>query len=209
MKTSLLAALVLAGAAVPALAQDAPKAAAPQPPVVAIRSQIDDLALLKALIPLKLTVAQIDVLLPPLRAASKAAAALKKTDDAAVQTLGPDVGEAYKAALKNEPIPEALEKKIVAENKAATDRLTAARKKATGEILEAAKETLTVEQKTEIERQCVAFYGGKRVPKAFADKPDKAPREVVLDLAVQGFIEQVLLFDRALTLLEKIKEALK
>lgn len=209
MKSILLASLALLGGALPAFAQDSPKPTAPPATVASVRSQIDDLALLKALVPLKLTAAQIDALLPPLRAASLAAAALKKTDDAAVLALAGEVEGAFKIALKNEPISDTLEKKILAENKASLDRLAAARKKATGEILEIAKETLTVEQKTEIERQCVAFYGGKRVPKSFADKPEKAPRDIVLDLAVQGFIEQVFLFDRSLALLEKMRDAQK
>ena len=204
MKFLTLAAVPLLSLASPALAQEPPKSPAN---VLAVRTQIDDLGLLKALTPLKLTPSQIAALLPPMKAASKAAEGLRKADDTAVLSLAADVSAAFATALKNEPISPELEKKIAAENKAAADRLIAARKKAVGEILSVAKEQLTTEQKTEIEKQCIAFYGGKRVPKAYADKPDKAPRDIVLDLAVQGFIEQIFLLDRTITLLEKIRDS--
>ncbi|MGC4044258.1 MAG: hypothetical protein QM758_10705 [Armatimonas sp.] len=202
----LLSALLIA---LPALAQDE---GAKQPPaspaaVSKAREQIDDLGLLKALIPLKLTSAQIEAILVPMRAASATAVKLQKQSDDAVAALAPDVAKAYQDAIAGKPVPEALEKKVADGTKAASERYLAARRKAVSEILAVAKEKLTETQKKEAERQCIAFYGGKRVPAQYKENPDKAPRDVVLDLAVQGYIEQVLLFDRTMTLLEKMREA--
>jgi hypothetical protein len=174
--------------------------------VLKVREQIDDLGLLKSLIPLQLTSPQIEALLVPMRAASTAATALQKQSDDAVLALAAEVSKARDTGLANKPIPEALEKKIAEAARAAAERYQAARRKAVSEILAVAKVKLSEGQKKEIEKQCIAFYGGKRVPAQYRENPDKAPREVVLDLAVQGYIEQNFLFDRTLTLLEKMRE---
>jgi hypothetical protein len=180
-----------------------------KPGVARVREQMDDLNLLKSLLPLKLTGPQIEALLPPMREASKAAIGLQKQADEATLALGEEVARTHEGAVGGKPIPESLEKKIAEAARAAAERYQAARRKAVGEILAVAKEKLTKTQKEEIEKQCIAFYGGKRVPKQYAENPEKAPRDVVLDLAVQGYIEQVLLFDRTLTLLEKMHAALE
>jgi hypothetical protein len=200
-----LAALSLS---LPALAQGAPKPAPAPPTVAQLREQIDDLGLLKSLIPLQLTSAQIEALLPPLRAASAAAVSLKKQSDEAVLGLESEITKAYAAALAGKPLPESLEKKTNEAAKATAERFVAARRKATDEIFAVAKEKLTEAQRKEIEKQCIAFYGGKRVPAQYKEKPDKAPREVVLDLALKGYIEQMFLLDRVLFLLEKMRVAL-
>jgi hypothetical protein len=176
--------------------------------VVKVREQIDDLGLLKSLVPLQLTSPQIEALLVPMRAASTAATALQKQADEAVLALAAEVSKARDSGLANKPLPEALEKKIAEGAQAAAERYQAARRKAVGQILAVAKEKLTEPQKKEIEKQCIAFYGGKRVPSQYRENPDKAPREAVLDLAVQGYIEQTLLFDRTISLLEKMRETM-
>ncbi len=200
----LLSALLIA---LPALAQGGETKTTPLTGVPKVREQIDDLSLLKSLIPLKLTTEQIEALVVPMRAASTAATALQKQADEAVAALAPDVNKAYTGALAGTPIPESLEKKVADGNKAAADRYQAARRKAVSEILAVAKLQFTPSQKEEIEKQCIAFYGGKRVPARYKEDPSKAPRQEVADLAVQGYIEQILLFDRTLTLLEKMRTA--
>lgn len=200
----LLSALLIA---LPALAQGGETKATPNAAALKVREQIDDLSLLKSLIPLKLTAEQIDALVVPMRAASTAATALQKQSDEAVTALAADINKAYTGALAGTPISDALEKKVADGNKAAADRYQAARRKAVSEILTVAKLQLTSTQKEEIEKQCIAFYGGKRVPARYKEDPSKAPRQEVLDLAVQGYIEQILLFDRTATLLEKMRAA--
>jgi hypothetical protein len=195
---------VLCLSLLPAWAQDVPK-----PSLTKVREQVDELNLLKSLIPLRLTVSQIEALLPPMREASRAAVALQKQADDATLALGEEIGKAHAAALGGRPVPESLEKKVAESVRAAAERYQAARRKAVGEILVVAKGKLTKPQKEEIEKQCIAFYGGKRVPSKYRDKPDEAPRDVVLDLAVQGYIEQVLLFDRTLAVLEKMRTELE
>ena len=193
--------------ALPSLAQGGAKPPA-APSALQVREQIDDLGLLKSLVPLQLTPAQIEALLPPMRAASTAAVALRKQSDEAVLALADEVAKAYALAIAGKPLPESLEKKTTEAGRAANERFLAARRKAVGEILAVAKVKLTETQKKEIERQCIAFYGGKRVPALYKENPDKAPREVVLDLALQGYIEQNFLFDRSVYLLEKMRAAL-
>jgi hypothetical protein len=199
-----LGALLLA---LPALAQGTSKP--PTPPTAAqLREQIDDLGLLKSLLPLQLTSAQIEALLPPMRSASAAAASLKKQSDETVLSLESEITKAYAAALAGKPLPESLEKKTTEATKATAERFVSARRKAIDDIFAVAKVQLTAPQKKEVEKQCIAFYGGKRVPAQYKENPDKAPREVVLDLALKGYIEQMFLLDRVLFLLEKMRTML-
>jgi len=200
----LLSALLVA---LPALAQGGETKPTPNAAAIKVREQIDDLNLLKSLIPLKMTSEQIEALVVPMKAASTAAAALQKQADDAVVALATDIGKAHSGALAGTAISEALEKKVAESAKAAADRYQAARRKAVSEILEVAKVQFTATQKQEIEKQCIAFYGGKRVPGKYKEDPSKAPRQEVLDLAVQGYIEQVMLFDRTLILMEKMRAA--
>ncbi len=207
MNRVIFALVALSLLTLPALAQGTAKP--PTTPTAAqLREQIDDLGLLKSLLPLQLTAPQIEALLPPMRTASAAAASLKKQSDETVLGLESEITKAYAAALSGKPLPESLEKKTTEAAKATAERFVAARRKATDDIFVVAKMQLTETQKKEVEKQCIAFYGGKRVPAQYKENPDKAPREVVLDLALKGYIEQMFLLDRVLFLLEKMRTML-
>jgi hypothetical protein len=174
-------------------------------PVQTVREQIADLVLLQSLVPLKLTAEQIDALLPPMKAASAAAAKLRKQDDDAVKGLATEIAKTHSAALTGTPIPEATEKLVLDADKASAERIADARKTALKEIFTALKTALDDSQKAEVERQSEKAFGGKRVPKQYQANPAKAPKEIVQDLALAAFAERILLFDRAIPLLEKLK----
>lgn len=204
LRYPLTLALLLPGiAAAPLRAQEA--APAPSPQIV--REHLADLTLLQSLVPLKLNAEQIDALLPPVRAASAAAEKLRKQDDAALLSLAAEIARGRSEALAGKPVPEGLEKKVADASQSLIQKLAEARRTALQAILTVAREKLTESQKAEIEKQSEQLFGGKRVPKKYADDPSKAPKEVVQDLALVAFIERVLLFDRVMPLLEKLRDA--
>ena len=190
--------------------------ATPAPPplaldkaAIAVQEQISDLALLQSLAPLKLTAAQIDKLLPSLKKARARAVELNRQDDEALARISPEVTKAREQALKGEGVPETIEKTVREVQRLAASRRLEATRTTVKDVLESFRELLTDSQKSEIEKQSEKLFGGKRVPKEYAKDPGKAPKEVVQDLALSAFIERVLLFDRAFTLLEKLKAAPK
>ncbi len=194
------------------LTQQAPS---PQPApaldktALAVQEQIADLVLLQSLSPLKLTAEQIEKLLPALKKARTRAVELNRQDDEALARISPEVTKAREQALRGESLPETIEKTVGEVQRLAASRRLEATRKTVQEILEPFRELLTASQKSEIEKQSETLFGGKRVPKEYAKEPSKAPKEVVQDLALSAFIERVLLFDRSLTLLEKLKSAPK
>ena len=176
---------------------------------IVVQEQISDLALLQSLAPLKLTAPQIDKLLPSLKKARARAVELNRQDDEALTRISPEVTKARDQALKGEGVPETIEKTVSEVQRLAASRRLEATRTTIKDVLEPFRELLTDSQKSEIEKQSEKLFGGKRVPKEYAKDPGKAPKDVVQDLALSAFIERVLLFDRALTLLEKLKTAPK
>jgi hypothetical protein len=134
---------------------------------------------------------------------------LNRQDDEDLVRVGPDVAKARAEALTGASVPEGIEKRVAEMQRLAASRRLETTRKTVKEILEPLRDILTDTQKTEIEKLSEKFYGGKRVPKEYVKDPSKAPKEVIQDLAISAYIEQVLLFDRALTLLELLKAAPK
>lgn len=169
-----------------------------------VLAQINDLGLLKALLPLKLTDDQRAKLLDILRQVAQQAKSRARQDEAALRALAADVAKARAEALAGTDVPAELEERVAAARKAAEDRQKRARADAIGRILAVAKATLTPEQRERISAQSVKALGGRLVPREFRNNPDKAPREAVLDLATASFIEWVLLNERAIEVLSQM-----
>lgn len=190
-----------------------PAQAAVQPPAeqaktaLRVQEQLADLAILQSLTVLKWTPEQLTKLIPILQKARKSAVDLNTQDDADLVRFAAETAKVRTAAIAGESVPQEFEKKINEMRRVSAARRAAAVRKTTGETLSDLREILTESQKTEIEHLSETFYGGKRVPKEFAKKPADAPKEVVQDLAITAYIENVLLFDRTLTLLEAMKVA--
>lgn len=190
-----------------------PAQAATQPPAeqaktaLKVQEQLADLAILQSLTVLKWTPEQLTKLIPILQKARKSAVDLNTQDDADLVRFAAETAKVRAAAITGESVPPEFEKKINEMRRVAAARRAAAVRKTTGETLSDLREILTESQKTEMEHLSETFYGGKRVPKEFAKKPADAPKEVVQDLAITAYIENVLLFDRTLTLLEAMKAA--
>jgi hypothetical protein len=186
-------------------AAPAPPAFTPSAYAVRARDARADLVLLQALVPLRLTESQIERLLPPIRAAQTEYVQLQRKDDEGLKALEAELTKARDAAIAGTLPDAALEKKVLAEDKASLTRLAESKKKVTLEVLTVLVEVLTADQKDEIERQSEKVFGGKRVPREFANNPSKAPKDQVQALALAAYIERVLLIDRTLPLLEKMK----
>ena len=182
----------------------------PAPHAVRARDARADLVLLQALVPLKLTAEQIDRLLPPMRAAQTEYLKLVRQEEDALKPLEPELTKARDEAIEAGKLPGAeLEKKVQEVDKASLTRYSDARKKATIDLLTVLLDALNDDQKAEIERQSEKVFGGKRVPREFANNPSKAPKDQVQALALSAYIERVLLIDRTLPLMEKLKAAAK
>jgi hypothetical protein len=187
----------------------------PQPPAptnslkkaLAVQEQIADLSLLQSLAPLKLTAEQANKILPVLKKARERAVELNRQDDEALIQLGPEVAKARTQAITESIVPDTIEKRVGETQRLAASRRLEATRKTVAELQEFLRDVFTPVQKDEIEKQSEKFFGGKRVPKEFAKDPNKAPKNVVQDLALAAYIERVLLFDRTIPLLELIKTA--
>ena len=182
-----------------------PPAVAPPGNAAAVLANINDLGLLKALQPVKLTSEQAAKLVPVLREVADQSKALVRQDEEALRALAADVERARTEALAGTPVPAELEARVEATAKAAEARRKKARAAAIGRILGALKSTLTPEQLAGIAGSVEKVLGVKLVPPRYKQAPDKAPREAVQDLAVAYFVEQVLLNDRAVDMVAQMK----
>lgn len=169
--------------------------------------QINDLSILRDLNPLKLTKEQIDTFLAVMRAIAADGEKRRKQDADALRVIAPEIRAAYETAVGGGVVPAALDTRVRQVFQESAARLAAARRNAIGRLLIVAREDLTPAQKDNIEALSVKTFGGKRIPKEYQKDPSKAPREVVQDLALAAFIEQVLLSDRAIEVLAKVKPA--
>ena len=130
-----------------------------------------------------------------------------RRDDDALKALEPTIVKMRDAAIQGK-LPSAEDEKRVADaNQAADTRAAEARKKATLDLLAETIASFTADQKAEVQRQSDALFGGKRVPRAFVNNPSKAPKDQVEALALSAYIERVLLIDRAIPLMEKMRAA--
>lgn len=177
------------------------------PEAIRARDAVADIVLLQSLIPLKLTAEQIDRLLPTMKAAQEDYLKLVRRDDDALKALEPTLTRMRAEAIEGKLPSAEDEKKITDANKAAEARAAEARKKATLDLLAQTLAVFNDDQKAEVQRQSDALYGGKRVPRAFVNNPSKAPKDQVEALALSAYIERVLLIDRTIALLEKMRAA--
>lgn len=209
MKTITIAILCFLSAASvtpPAFAQDTSKPT--NPPAVdpnAVRRDLYDLALLRSLQSVNLSEDQIKAMAKVVKDILEADKARRAKDDDAMRGLAADVRKAREGALNGEPIPTEIETRFVEIQKAVNARIGTAKRDAVEKILSILWPTLTDAQKSEMDKQSVAFYGGKRVPAAYRSKPKEAPREEVLKLSAGAFVENVLLDDRMPTLLASLR----
>jgi hypothetical protein len=183
-----------------------PPATVPPADVQKVLSDIGDLDLLKALVPLRLTAVQIEKLQVPLKAIAADNAARRKTDYDALKGISADLAKAREASLNGEPVSQDVENKILLTLNAADDRFAKAKQAAIDRVFAVVKDTFSSDQKDEMERQVGKMLGGKRlIPKEYANDPKKAPKDAVQDLAVQLFVERILIADRISDLLTQLK----
>ena len=186
----------------------AARAQTPPPPadVQKILLDIDDLGLLKALVPLRLTNEQIDKLLVPMKEVVEGNPARRKVDHDALRAIAADLAKARADALAGEPVPPEIENKVTSVLSAASSRFTKNKQDAVVKVQTVAWDVFTPEQKDEIERQVGKWMGGKRlVPREYRNDPKKAPKDAVQGLAVQAFVESVLIGDRSAEILPLLK----
>lgn len=185
-----------------------PPATAAPADVQKVLNDIGDLDLLKALVPLRLTAAQIEKLQVPLKAIASDNAERRKTDYDALKGIAADLAKAREAALSGDPIPQEVENKIIQTFNAADDRFAKAKQAAIDKVFAVVKDAFNSDQKDEMERQVGKLLGGKRlIPKEYANDPKKAPKDAVQDLAVKLFVERILIADRMTDLLTQLKPA--
>lgn len=199
-----LVALIGTAPAVRAQEKPAPPTAPAANPMTVVM-HINDLGLLKAIGPLNLTQGQIDGLLAILKQVAKDAEARVRQDEDVLRALAADVDKARVEALAGGPISTELETRVQKISRDAEQRQRAAKDLAVRRILGVAKTVLTPAQRDLISAQSEKALGGKLVPREFRQDPAKAPKEAVLDLATAKFIEMVLLNDRAIDVLSRMK----
>jgi hypothetical protein len=187
-------------------AQDAkPPKAAPAADPNLVRQQLYDLALLHALQDVNLTEDQLKTILPIVKEIAESDKDRRQKDDDAIREIAADVAKARTEAVAGTLIPKELEDRVVEVQKTIVARAATARRAAIEKILADFWPILTETQKTAMEVQSRAFYGGRRVPAPYRSNPTKAPKAEVQKLAVGAFVENVLLDDRCLPLLESLK----
>lgn len=183
-----------------------PTAYKPNPDAVRARDMYADLRLLDSLLPLELTKDQIAQLLVPMKAAQKEYEGLLKQGDDAAKGLANALTEARNAAIEGKKAPAELSKKIDDLGKSAETRQVTVYQKSVESTLAVTLKVLTAPQKGDLLRQSEKAFGGKRVPKAFQNNPEKAPKDQVEALALIEFVKGVLLIDRTIVLMEAMAE---
>ncbi|MFY7951080.1 MAG: hypothetical protein ACOVT5_01110 [Armatimonadaceae bacterium] len=181
--------------------------AAPKPSAEAVRARdaVADIALLESIVPLKLRPSQIDALLVPMKSAHSAYLQLVAKDDEGLKTLEPFLTKLRDNAFRGKLPSRDDVKRWTDEDAASAKRGAEARAKAIDEIVAVLDKVLDDTQKEEVLRQSDAFFGARRVPKEFSKNPTKAPREKVIGLALSTYSQRVLVMERAIALLGKIK----
>lgn len=202
--------LVFAAAASNARAQT--PAPAPPAPVVGVPTPADvqktltdigDLSLLRALLPVKLQAAQIDKILPALQTIRGEGATRRKSDETALRALSAEVAKARDAAIaQSTPVPPDTEAKIVKVFDEADKRFADAKKNALDRITPILQVSLSSEQRSTIKTYVEdKMLGGKKfAPKA---KPD-----AVENAALEIYAERILLDERSIEVLTRLRAAL-
>ena len=208
---SLIICAVCACAAAPlpcrAQKEAAPPASSPAPAavpadVVKTLTDISDLSLLRAMLPVKWKPAQIDKVLAPLQAVRSEGDTRRKADEAALRALSGEVAKAHEAAVKNgTPVPAETEAKIIKTFDDSNKRFLAAKKSALDRVLPVLQVNLTGDQKTIIKNyvEDKMLDGKKFSPKA---KPD-----AIENAALELYIERILLDDRSIALLTLLRSS--
>lgn len=182
--------------------ESAPK---PSPEAVRARDAVADIALLESIMPLKLRPKQIDALLVPMKAAQSAYLQLVAKDDEGLKSLEPFLTKLRENAFRGKLPSRDDVKRWTDEESASVKRASDARGKAVDEIIAVLDKVLDDTQKEEVLRQSDGYFGARRVPKEFSKNPTKAPREKVIGLALSAYAQRVLVMERAIGLLGKIK----
>lgn len=178
----------------------------PNPQAVKARDTYADIRLLEAIIPLELTKDQLTALLVPMKAAQVAFEGLQKEADDGAKGLTNELAKAKEAALSGTKPSAELSKKIEDIGKGVETRLVIATQKSVEATLSVVLKVFTAPQKQEVLRQSDKAYGVRRVPKAFAAAPEKAPKDQVEALALIDYVKSVILIDRSIALLEAMIE---
>ncbi len=119
---ALLLVLSLTTAAPGWAVQEKPAATAPSVDPATVLANINDLGLLRVLVPLKLTTEQITPLLALMRKLDEEARTQVKQDGDVLRSLATDIEKARTEALSGTPVPTALEDRVAAASKAAETR---------------------------------------------------------------------------------------
>ncbi|GAB4453519.1 MAG: hypothetical protein OHK0029_06520 [Armatimonadaceae bacterium] len=206
---------LMAGATAPTWAQETSpsqsggslfRGTTPPADVQAVMDQVADLDLLKALLPLRLTEEQRVKLLDVVKAAAAANSRRRDEEYANWRKVREQVNQAHASALTGKPLPPEAESAIVQALTDSERRFEKARKEMTNRIYAGAREIFTPRQRDEIEQQASKMLGGKRlVPREYKDNPSQAPKDVVQDLMLQVYVERILLFERTIYVLEKMR----
>ena len=167
-------------------------------------TDISDLSLLRALLPVKLKPEQIDKILAPLQTVRNEGASRRKADEDAVRALSAEVTKTRTSALtKGEPIPAETEAKIVKLYADADKRFAAAKKKAIDQILPVIQITLTPEQRTTVKNYVQdKMLDGKKFS-------DKAKPDAIENAALEIYIERILLDERTIAVLTALRAGSK
>jgi len=194
-------AVSLSGAA---RAQTAPPApdAPPAADVQKTLTDIGDLSLLRALLPVKLQATQIDKLLPPLQTIRGEGATRRKADEAALRGLSAEVAKAHAAAIaQSTPVPTETEAKIVKTFNESDKRFADAKKNAIERILPIMQVNLSSEQRATIK----SYVEDKMLDgKKFSSK---AKPDAVENAALEIYIERILLDERSIAVLTLLRGA--
>lgn len=177
--------------------------AAPPVPADVQKAYLDiaDLSLLRALVPVKLKTDQIDKILAPLQTIRAEGATRRKADETALRAVAAEVAKARDAALMQTPVPPETEAKIVKLFDDADKRFASAKKAAIDRVLPVLQANLTSEQrgviKTYVEDK---MLDGKKFS-------TKAKPDAVENAALELYIERVLLDERSIEVLTRLRAA--
>lgn len=174
--------------------------------VQATLNQIGDLDLLKALLPLKLYEEQRVKILEILREVASSGAEKRRQDFEAVRAVAAAIEKSHKGALsEGEAIPAEVEQIVLKLLADSEKRFNEQKRSALERVYTVLRPLLNAPQMDSVEAQAERMQGGRRVPREYASNPSKAPREKVQDLALATFIERILLPERAIDVLTRMK----
>lgn len=168
-------------------------------------SQLADLDLLVAMTPLGFNTTQIDALLAVLESIDKGAADIAQKDDESLRGVASDIEEARTAGLKGTPIDPDTRARIGKVLDEIDKRLKDNRAASIKRVVVVAEQNLTPEQIKLIETQYTKWIGGKiALPAKYRNDPD-GRNAYVEELCLTEYIDRILVNDRAIDLLHKLR----